>query len=108
MYTKNTTEHKIQPSGFELENCMEGADIFDSALLYNLSLNPYLTREAYVIKENWYRPDLIAQEFYGDTRYESFVILQAGTIRNIRPGVTLQLVSKENLKNLKDAPTNRI
>jgi hypothetical protein len=87
---------------------MEGADIFDSALLYNLSLNPYLTKESYVVTENWYRPDLIAKDFYGDTRYESFVILQAGSIRNIKPGVTLKLVTRKDIEKLKDANTNRI
>jgi hypothetical protein len=107
MYTKNTTEHKIAPSNFELENCMEGVDIFDSALLYNLSLNKSVRREDYVVKENWYRPDLIATEFYGDSRYEAFVILQAGTIKNIVPGTVLKLITKEDIKGLKDGSTNR-
>jgi len=107
MYTKNTTEHEIVPGSFELENCMEGADIFDSALLYNLSLNKEISRENYVVKENWYRPDLIATEFYGDDRYEAFVILQAGSISNIIPGAVLKLVSKKDIKTLKDGVTSR-
>ena len=107
MYTRNTTEPKVAPSSFELENCMEGADVFDSALLYNLSLNLEVRREDYVVKENWYRPDLIATEFYGDVRYEAFVILQAGSIQNITPGTVLKLISKEDIKPLKDGSTSR-
>jgi hypothetical protein len=107
MYTRNITEPKIAPSNFELENCMEGADVFDSALLYNLSLNKEVHREDYVVKENWYRPDLIATEFYGDVRYEAFVILQAGSIQNITPGTVLKLISKEDIKTLKDGSTSR-
>ena len=107
MYTKNTTEHEVTPSSFELENCMEGADIFDSALLYNLSLNKDVEREEYVVKENWYRPDLIATEFYGDVRYEAFVILQAGSIKNITPGTTIKLISKKDIKDLRNGVTSR-
>jgi hypothetical protein len=102
MYKRNKTESPIAISGYELESCMEGADIFDSALLYRLSLDQSLPRENYVVTENWYRPDLIATKFYGDSKYESFVILQAGSIKNIKPGAVLSLISKIAINNLKD------
>jgi len=101
MYKKITEEHDPALSGFELENGIQGADIFDSALLYNLTLDRELDRIDYVVKSNWYRPDLIAKEFYGDARYEAFIILQAGSIQNIRPGAIIKLIRKENLDILR-------
>jgi len=101
MYKKITEEHEPALSGFELENGIQGADIFDSALLYNLALDQEFERVDYVVKSNWYRPDLIAKEFYGDTRYEAFVILQAGSIKNIRPGAIIKLINKGDLDILR-------
>ncbi len=103
MYTKNKTENpKAALASFELESCMEGADVYASATLYNLSTDPGLEREDYVVKSNWYRPDLIATEYYGDVRYEAFVILQAGSITNIKPGAVLRLVKPEQIKSLRN------
>ena len=101
MYKKITEEHEPTLSGFEFENGIQGADLFDSVLLYNLALDKSLVRSDYIVRSNWYRPDLVAKDFYGDTRYEAFVILQAGSIKNIRPGVILKLINKEDLNTLR-------
>ena len=90
----------ISLSSFEIENGLREADVYASALLYRLSLDPKLEREEYVIKSDWYRPDLIAKDFYGDTRYEAFVILQAGSIKNLKPGKIIKLLKKQNIDNL--------
>lgn len=85
---------------YELEGYIEGHDVYNSWPLYNLTHNPNLTRENYTVGSNWYRPDLIAKEYYGDVRYESYVILQAGSIQNIVPGAVLSLVKPEDLRTI--------
>ena len=87
-------------SSFEIENGLREADVYASALLYRLSLDPNLERTDYTIKSDWYRPDLIAKDFYGDTRYEAFVILQAGSIKNLKPGSVLKLLKKQDIDGL--------
>ena len=101
MYKRSSETHEKALSSFEIETGIEGVDIYASTLLYNLALNPKLEKEDYVIKTDWYRPDLIAKDYYGDTRYESFVILQAGSIKNLEPGKIIKLIKKSEVEKLR-------
>ena len=60
-----------------LEHYIEGADVYNSLLLFYLQ-DPDLETEEYTIKTP-YRPDLIAEEFYGDSSFEPYVTLQLKT-----------------------------
>jgi hypothetical protein len=63
--------------------------------------DPGLEREEYEIKTFEYRPDLIAQDFYGSTDYEGLLMIQTGTtLVNYKKGETLMLISKSNLDSL--------
>ena len=101
MYTK-VDKKKFSISNEEIEGYIDESDIFGSSLLYNISLNPFATREAYTIKTKEFRPDLVAKDYYGDVKYESYVILQAGGIENIYPGNTIYLLTSSSLKGLRE------
>ena len=101
MYEKSSDKHEEALSSFELENGLEGVDVYASALLYRLSTDPSLEREDYVVRSDWYRPDLIATDYYGDVRYEAFVILQAGSVKNLIPGSTIRLIPKNQINKLR-------
>ena len=65
-----------------------------------LSLDPGIEREAYLVRTETGRPDLVAKDYYGDTRYESYVILQAGGIGEIRAGNVIWLATPASLKRI--------
>lgn len=85
---------------FELEGHISGYDVYNSETLYRVALDQGLERADYVIKTERFRPDLIAKDFYGDPRYSSYIIFQAGGIRRLIPGTLLRLVTKEGLEGL--------
>ena len=88
-------------SGLEnVTNYISGCDVYNSKLI-ELLKNPGLEREEYEIKTFEYRPDLIAQDFYGSTDYEGLLMIQTGTtLVNYKKGETLMLISKSNLDSL--------
>ena len=88
------------PADFEFETRISGTDLFESETLYRLALDPEVEREAYLIRTETGRPDLVAKDYYGDTRYESYVILQAGGIREIRAGNIVWLATPAGLKRI--------
>ena len=88
-------------SGLEnVTNYISGCDVYNSKLI-ELLKDPGLEREEYEIKTFEYRPDLIAQDFYGSTDYEGLLMIQTGTtLVNYKKGETLMLISKSNLDSL--------
>lgn len=96
MYTK---PRRIYTDISGMENYIEGTDVYNSKLLYLLS-DPGLKTENYVIKTP-YRTDIIAKEFYGDEKYESFVIFQLKiSIGYLLEGTRIELISKEQLESI--------
>lgn len=96
MYTK---EDRIYNNVVGLANYIEGSDIYNSKLLYLLS-NPSLPKSGYVIKTP-YRPDLIATEFYNDSLYEPYVILQLKrSISTLERGEVIYLITKQTIDNI--------
>ncbi len=97
MYSRTNTVS----SGLEnVTNYISGCDVYNSKLI-ELLKDPGLEREEYEIKTFEYRPDLIAQDFYGSTDYEGLLMIQTGTtLVNYKKGETLMLISKSNLDSL--------
>ena len=82
-----------------LENYIEGSDVYNSKLLFLLS-EPGLSTSTYTIKEP-YRTDLIAKDFYGDVRYEDYVILQTKLpISSLKSGLQIELLDKNEIDNI--------
>jgi hypothetical protein len=97
MYTRN---NKVSSSIEDIVNYIEDTDVYNSSLIEKLR-DPGLPREEYEIKTFEYRPDLIAKEVYGSTGYEGLLMVQTGsTLENLKKGVTLMLIPKENLDSL--------
>lgn len=93
MYTKPS---RIYTNIKNLENYINGADVYNSLLLFYLQ-DPSLETEEYIVKTP-YRVDIIAEEFYGDVGYEPFVILQIKTpINKVTRGRSFNLITKEEL-----------
>ena len=93
MYTKPS---RIYTNIKNLENYINGADVYNSLLLFYLQ-DPSLETEEYIVKTP-YRVDIIAEEFYGDVDYEPFVILQIKTpINKVTRGRSFSLITKEEL-----------
>jgi hypothetical protein len=97
MYSK---ANKVSSGIEDIVNYISGSDVYNSKLIEQLR-DPGLPREQYEIKTFEYRPDLIAQEFYGSTNYESLLMIQTGsTLTNFKKGTTLTLIPKSNLDSL--------
>lgn len=94
MYRKNNT---IVGSKNELGNYIEGADIYNSALL-SLIDDPNIPKSLYTITIYEYRPDLIAREFYGSEEYLGILVYQVGIgLENYVKGTVLKLIPKETI-----------
>lgn len=100
MYTKENT---MISSKEELSNYVEGIDLFNSQFLYLLT-NPELERKVYEITVYEYRPDLIAEEFYGDTKYMGIVMAQVGVgLEGLKRGNKILLLPKSTVTSILNA-----
>lgn len=96
MYTKPS---RIYTDRKNLENYINGADVYNSLLLFYLQ-DPDLETSEYTVKTP-YRTDLIAEEFYGDVGYEPFVILQIKTpINLVTRGRIFKLITKQEIDSI--------
>jgi hypothetical protein len=97
MYSKTD---KIFSGLSKLENYIEGNDVYNSKLLFLLS-DPTIEREDYEILVHQYRPDLIAEDYYGDSSYEGLLILQSSmSLASFTKGTILHLIPKEILDSI--------
>lgn len=98
MYTKPS---RIYTNLKNLENYINGADVYNSLLLFYLQ-DPDLDTSEYIVKTP-YRTDLIASDFYGDVGYEPFVILQIKTpINQVTRGKVFKLITKSEIDTILD------
>ena len=96
MYTKPS---RIYTDRKNLENYINGADVYNSLLLFYLQDSDLETLE-YTVKTP-YRTDIMAEEFYGDVRYEPFVILQIKTpINQVTRGRVFKLITKQEIDSI--------
>lgn len=96
MYTK---EQKIQNST-NLGNYIEGFDVYNSLFLQKIS-DPSLEREKYQITVHEFRPDLMAQDFYGSAEYMGILLVQARVdLKSLKRGVVLELLPKKTIDNI--------
>lgn len=96
MYTR---PKRIYTNLKRMENYIEEEDVYNSLLLFKLQ-DPGLSTKEYTVKTP-YRPDLIAEDFYGDANYESFVIFQLKrTIDQVTRGTILHLIEKSELDKI--------
>lgn len=97
MYTKGNT---MISSKEELSNYVEGLDLFNSQFLYMLT-NPELERQVYEITVYEYRPDLIAEDFYGSTKYTGIVMAQVGVgLAGLKRGNKILLLSSSAISEI--------
>lgn len=97
MYKK---QQKVQVSLTNLGNYIEGIDVYNSWFLQRIS-DINLTREKYQITVYEYRPDLIAQDFYGDSSYMGILLAQIKIgLQDLKRGVVLELLPKTTVDNI--------
>lgn len=90
----------ILSSKESLANYIDGFDIYNSTLLYEMN-DPYLPRENYEITVYEYRPDLIARDFYGSEKYTDLLFIQcAKTLSDFKKGTVLSLIPKKILDEI--------
>ena len=96
MYTKPS---RIYANLRNFENYINGADVYNSLLLFYLQ-DPSLKTSEYEIKTP-YRTDVVAKDFYGDLEYETYVILQLKTpVDQLTKGRVFKLITKEELDSI--------
>ena len=97
MFTK---ESKIINNKQNLSNYISGYDVYNSSLLIYLN-DPQIERENYEIMTYTFRPDLIAQDHYGDVSYEGLVVLMASIgLESYTKGNVIQLIPKSVLDSI--------
>ena len=97
MYRKKS---KIVNTSENLGNYIEDFDVYNSLFLYKLS-DQSLTRDDYMITVHEYRPDLIAQDYYGSASYMGIVLAQTKlTIEQFKKGTILKLLPKSVIEGI--------
>lgn len=97
MYTK---ESILKGTRTNLSNYIEGIDIYNSAFLHYLS-SPELEKVPYRITVYEYRPDMIAQDFYGSTEYLGILLAQLGVgLSYLKKGEVIYLIPKTVIDTL--------
>ena len=92
--------NRIISNKVDLANYIEDIDVYNSALLTKLN-DPTLSRSIYEITVYEYRPDLIAQDFYGSDDYTALVLVQNGvSLEAYTKGNTLTLIDPAALNNI--------
>lgn len=84
----------------DLSTYIDGTDVYNSIILDRLK-SAEVVREFYTITTYEYRPDLIAQEIYGDPKYSAFLMLSCGlALEDLRKGVTLSVITPASLNSI--------
>lgn len=97
MYRK---AEKITGSIHDPSNYIQGFDVYNSKFLAQIN-DPNLEREYYEVRVNEYRPDLIAQDYYGSSDYMGILLLQTKmTLPNFKRGVVLKLLPKTTIDSI--------
>lgn len=83
-----------------LVNYIDNVDVYNSKLLYKLS-NPAVEKIPFEITVHEYRPDLIAQDFYGSIEYLPYVLISSGmSLEQLKKGVVIKLIPKTTLDRI--------
>lgn len=83
-----------------LSNYIEDIDIYNASILVYLN-NPNIEKESYEITAYEYRPDLIAEDYYGSVSYAGLLMLQAARgLETYKRGSILKLIPKIVLDNI--------
>ena len=99
MYKK---KDRIINSVENLSNYVEGNDVYNSTLFYFLA-DPTIEREPYQVTVYEYRPDLIAEDFYGSTEYMGILLVQLGlSLSDLKKGTTIFLIPKAIVDSIID------
>lgn len=84
----------------DLANYLDGDDVFRSSFLYKLT-SPDVSRISYTVNLYEYRPDLIAEDFYGDSGYEGILLLQVEDgLGGLGKGSVLSLVPLDEINKI--------
>lgn len=94
MFTSSNriTNNKLDPS-----NYIEDYDVYNSILIDKLR-DPSITRSSYVINTYEFRPDLIARDFYGDSKYMGIMMLSLSLdLSQYTKGTVLEMIPKASI-----------
>lgn len=84
----------------DLANYIEGFDVYNARLMDGIR-DAYNDRVTYEIRTFEYRPDLIAKDIYGSTKYTGLFMLSCGVgLEGLYKGAIIQVIPKEVLDNL--------
>lgn len=87
-------EKRIIGTKQNLNNYVEGYDVYNSYFLHVIT-DPTITKTPYEITVYEYRPDLIAEEFYGSKDYLGILLVQTGlSLEQYTRGTILELIPK--------------
>lgn len=91
---------KITTSQGDPSNYIEGYDVYNS-LLVNKLRDSQEEKIAYQIKTKDYRPDLIAKELYGDTKWMGLLMMTCGIgLEGYKKGTIILVYPKSSLEKI--------
>lgn len=92
--------NKIVENSNNLSNYINETDVYNSNILYTIT-NPNVEKVSYEITVHEYRPDLIAEQFYGSKDYMPYVLLSAGVrLEQLKKGSIIKLIPKSVLDDI--------
>jgi hypothetical protein len=84
----------------EFARFIDGFDVYNARLLDSIR-DAYNDRVPYEIRTFEYRPDLIAEDIYGSTKYTGLFMLSCGVgIEGLKKGATIQVIQKQVLDKI--------
>lgn len=87
-------------TNIDLATYIDGYDIYNSVILDRLK-NSTAERVLYEITTYEYRPDLIAKDIYGDTRYAAFLMLSCSlALEDLYKGAVLTVIDPTEMNNI--------
>ena len=95
---KHTSKRNLDQR--DLSNYIEGFDVYNARLMDGIR-DAYDSRVPYEIRTFEYRPDLIAKDIYGDTKYTGLFMLSCGVgLGGLKKGAILQIIPKQVLDEI--------
>lgn len=90
---KHTSKRDV--SSEDLANYIESFDVYNARLMDGIR-DAYNDRVTYEVRTFEYRPDLIAKDIYGNTKYTGIFMISCGVgLEGLYKGAVLQVIPKE-------------
>lgn len=93
-------KQKLTNNTKDIINYVDGFDVYNSVFM-DLVKNSFYERVPYEIRTFEFRPDLIAEDIYGDSKYLGIFMITCGVgLEGLYKGAVISIIPKEILDEI--------